>query len=163
MTMHMLDEHLGESALEARTDVLGLLRRQATLFAKLEQFASRQRDLVRADDAGPLLSLLADRQKLAAELTGIATRLAPVRAGWSSFRQSLDESQRAEADGLLTDCSQRLLRVIEGDETDARVLSLKKQAVVVEIRAAHTAGGALAAYRGPAPRGESAVRLDESS
>ncbi len=144
-------------------DVLGLLRRQAALFARLEQFASRQRALVRADDAGPLLSLLADRQKLSTELTGIAAQLAPVRARWSAFREELGDSQRTEADGLLRDCSLRLRRVIEGDEADARVLSVKKHATASELRAAHATGEALSAYRAPSRRAEETLRLDEST
>ena len=145
-------------------DVLGLLRHQAALFARIEQFASRQRSLVRADDVGPLLSLLADRQRLSAELNGIAARLAPVRADWATFRGTLTDLQRAEADDLLRDTSRRLRRVIEGDEGDARLLSVKKQTVAGELRAMHATGQALSAYRAPLPaRTGPATRLDESS
>jgi len=144
-------------------DVLGLLRRQAALFLRLEQFASRQRTLVREDDAGPLLSLLADRQKLSTELTGIARQLAPVRAEWPAFRERLSTDQRAEAEVLLQDSSQRLRRVIEGDETDARLLSVRKRVVADDLRVTHAAGEALSAYRTPAPQRVPAGRLDQSS
>jgi hypothetical protein len=144
-------------------DVLGLLRRQAALFVRLEQFAARQRGLVRADDAGPLLSVLADRQRLSTELTGIAARLAPVRSAWSRFRESLTDSQRAEADGLVAESSQRLRRVIEGDETDARLLSVKKRSVAGEMKALNGFGQAISVYRAPAQRPAAALRLDEST
>lgn len=144
-------------------DVLGLLRKQAALFGRLEQFAARQRGLVRADDAEPLLALLADRQRLSAELTGIAARLAPVRSAWQRFRESLTENQRAEADELVAESSQRLRRVIEGDEVDARLLSVKKQTLAGEMRAVSGVGQAISVYRAPAQRAVAASRLDEST
>ena len=77
---------LMNEAVEEPEDILGLLREQSALYARLESFAARQRSLVRADDTAPLLTLLADRQKLSVELTRLATRLAPVRRGWWSER-----------------------------------------------------------------------------
>jgi hypothetical protein len=154
---------IGESWPQPVEEVLGLLRRQAALFLRLEQFASRQRTLVREDDAAPLLSLLADRQKLSAELTGIARQLAGVRAEWPAFRERLSGDQRAEADVLLRDSSLRLRRVMEGDETDARLLCVRRGAVADDLRVTHAAGEAVSAYRTPAMKGATAGRLDQSS
>jgi len=143
-------------------DVMRLLREQASLYARLEHFALRQRRLVRDEDSGPLLSLLADRQRLSAELTQVARRLAPVRAEWPTYREGLSESQRAEAEGLLRDASTSLRRVIEGDEQDARLLAIRKQTVSQELRATHAVGGAISAYGAKATAAGSR-RLDEST
>lgn len=141
---------------------MGLLREQACLYARLEQFASRQRRLVREEDSGPLLLLLADRQRLSTELTRVARRLAPVRAGWSSYRDGLSDSQRVEAEELIQEASASLRRVIESDEEDARLLAIRRQTVSDELRVTRTAGSAMSAY---AVRTTSAgaPRLDEST
>lgn len=120
---------IANEAIEKPEEILGLLREQSALYARLESFAARQRSLVRADDTALLLSLLADRQRLAVELTRLATRLAPVRRGWSAFRERFSSTQRTEADGLISDVTQRLRRVIESDEKDARVLYVRKLGV----------------------------------
>lgn len=120
---------IADGAVETPEEVLGLLREQSALYARLESFAARQRFLVRAEDTSPLLTLLAGRQRLSADLTRLATRLAPVRRSWSAFRERFSSSQRAEADGLISDVTRRLRRLIESDENDARLLSLRKQGV----------------------------------
>jgi hypothetical protein len=148
---------------EKPEEILGLLREQSALYARLESFAARQRSLVREDDTAPLLSLLADRQRLSVELTRLATRLSPVRQGWSMFRERFSTSQRTEADGLVSDVTQRLRRVIESDEKDARILSLRKQSVATKLHATHRVGQAISAYRVPAGAAMGADRLDEAS
>jgi len=55
-------------AADGAEEVLGLLRQQAALYERLENFAQRQRFLVAEDDPSPLIALLADRQRLSAEL-----------------------------------------------------------------------------------------------
>src|SRR3990172_7486800 len=106
--MDVAKSPVGEAMVERTEEVLGLLREQSALYTRLESFAARQRSLVRADDTAPLLMLLADRQRLSAELTRLATRLAPVRRGWTLFRERCSASQRAGADGLISVVSQRL-------------------------------------------------------
>jgi len=154
---------IANEAIEEPEEILGLLREQSALYARLESFAARQRSLVREDDTAPLLSLLADRQRLSVELTRLATRLSTVRHDWSTFRERFSASQRTEADGLVSDVTQRLQRVIESDEKDARVLSLRKQNVATNLHATHRVGQAISAYRVPAGAAVGADRLDEAS
>ena len=99
------------------------------------------------DDTRPLLALLADRQKLSTELTRIAGRLAPVRRDWAAFRDSLSPPQKTEADGLVEEAAQRLRRLIESDERDARLLSIRKRVTGDALRATHATGQAMSAYR----------------
>ncbi|MDO8630645.1 MAG: hypothetical protein Q7R41_09125 [Phycisphaerales bacterium] len=148
---------------EQPEEVLGLLREQATLFARLETFADRQRHLVTEDDTRPLLALLVDRRNLSTELTRIAGRLAPVRRDWAAFRESLSPPQKTEADGLVEDATQRLRRLIESDERDARLLSVRKRVTGDALRATHATGQAMSAYRMRSERTAGAGRLDEAS
>ncbi len=143
-------------------EVLALLREEALLYARLQANASRQRSLVAGEDMEPLLALLADRQRLSVELTRIGTKLAPTRRDWPTYRRRLTAPQRAEAERLVSDIADRLRRVIESDEEDARMLCARKQAVAQALRSTHTAGEALAAYRTPAVRQARIDQTDEA-
>ena len=123
--------------------VLKLLRLQATLFGGLETLARRQRGLVTSEDTGPLLRLLADRQKLSTELADIALHLDPVRRDWAKMRKRLTPEQRADADRYLSESGKRLQRIMESDEQDARVLGARKQMVTDTLRGAHDTGQAI--------------------
>ena len=143
--------------------MLKLLRRQASLFAGLETLASRQRGLVTSENTGPLLRLLADRQKHSTELADIASHLDPVRRDWPEVRKRLTPEQRADADRYLSESGIRLQRIMESDEQDARVLGARKRMVTDSLRGAHDTGQAISAYqrRGGARAG--VTRLDEAS
>ena len=142
---------------EFAADGLTLLRAQATLYARLESLAARQRSLISREDAGPLLALLADRQRLSTELIDVAARLEPVRRDWRAYRQRLDPVQQKEADQLVAEVEDRLRRVIDGDERDARLLAARKQSVAQSLRSTHATSEAIGAYRAPVDR---AARLD---
>jgi hypothetical protein len=135
--------------LEDPRNILELLRVQARLYARLESFASRQRTLVTGDDVGPLLSLLADRQRLSEQMAHLGEALKPIRRDWQAYREALAPPDRSEADRLLGETEERLKRMIESDEHDARVLSVRKQAVARTLRATHASGQAVSAYRSP--------------
>jgi len=148
---------------ETAREALALLRRQATLFAELESLAVKQSDLVSRDDAGPLLALLADRQRLASDLTRIGRQLEPARRDWAGTRTALSPAERVEADGLVTQVRERMRRLIENDERDARTLSARKETVATALRQTQAVGNAVSAYR---PRDRAAAninRLDEAS
>ncbi len=128
---------------------LTLLDREAALYAKLESYASKQRSLITRDDTGPLLALLADRQKLSTELAQIGATLAPIRKRWETYRTGLSDADRTEAERLFGETARRLGHIMEVDEQDARMLQARKQVTAQGLRARHSAGVALSAYDGP--------------
>jgi hypothetical protein len=136
------------SAANFAGEVVALLRKQASLFFRLEGFAQRQRAMVVQEDTRPLLGLLAERQKISLELALVSRDLAPVRANWTSIRESLAATERNEADGLLSEMQESLSRIIEGDEQDARVLGVRKQIVRESLQDSQAKGVAAGAYRG---------------
>lgn len=150
-----------QSAPAATDSALDLLRAQATLYSKLDCLSSRQRVLVAADDVGPLLALLADRQRVSEQLSVIAERLAPIRRNWSDFRGRLTEDQRDEADRLVRESGLRLQNIMDADERDARVLSGRKQEISRGLCNAHAVGEAICAYRGPGSGAATSNRMDE--
>jgi ElaB/YqjD/DUF883 family membrane-anchored ribosome-binding protein len=148
---------------DAPQEVLTLLREQIPLYTKLESHASRQRSLITGDDTSSLLSLLADRQRISADLARIASRLEPIRRDWGKYRKRLTPEQRDQAERLLTEIRERLARVIENDEQDARLLAARKQAVAETLRATHSTEQALSAYRTPAGKSDRFDHWDEAT
>ena len=129
--------------------VLVLLRDQVTLYGRLERIATQQRSLISLDDVGPLLSLLADRQKISTRLMRLGQRFSAVRREWAQIREGMSLGQRTEANSLLGEIRERMQRVIKSDEQDARLLSARKEVVSEAMRTTHRAGNAMSAYRTP--------------
>ncbi len=150
-------------AQEPPGEILGMLRRQGALYATLEGLAEQQRVLVTREDVTPLLSLLADRQRLSRELLEVGNRLAPVRDNWVEHRNRLAPAEQQEADQLLTASSERLSRIIRSDAHDARVLSGRKQSVGAALGKTASTGRALSAYRASAGSDRRAERVDEGA
>lgn len=146
-----------EIPVEGPEGVLRLLREQVSLYTRLEQCASRQRPLIAQEDTAPLMSLLAERQRLSVELAEVSARLEPVRRDWETLRQRFSHPERDEAEQLLAEIRERLRRLIDSDEEDARMLSARKQAAAEGLRATHSVGQALSAY---GTTGERSARLD---
>ena len=76
---------------------------------------------------------------------------------WSTYRTSLTRPQLDEAERLLDGAADRLNRVIACDEHDARVLSVRREAVARALQVSHSAGQAMRAYQQNA---KGAGRLD---
>jgi hypothetical protein len=136
----------------AAQPVMDLLHRQDELFGRLEGLAARQKDLITSEDMEPLVGLLACRQRLCTELSLVTRELAPIRRDWTAERLRLEIPQRREADELMSRAGDRIRRLMDCDEEDARKLSIRKQAVGQTLRAAGGAQQALNAYRAGAER-----------
>ena len=147
----------GTSDNPAPEAVSELLRREEAVFDHLEELAARQRELVVGSDMGLLLLLLDSRKKLSAELTAIERELAPIRKNWQWVRPALAPEARNRADELIGRAGERLRRLMESDEEDARKLSIRKQAVNQTLQMTGLTRHALSAYR---PGVERTNRLD---
>ncbi len=144
-------------------DILSLLRDQMDMYMELSGYAGQQRSLIAEEDTGPLLAVLAKRQKLSARLGEVVKRLEPVRRDWAIHRTRFNLTQRREAEGLLAEIRKRLREIIERDEEDVRMLSVKKQAAVSAMGATHSTGQALSAYRDHGVRIDRLNQLDKAS
>ncbi len=150
-------------SLAGTAEMVSLLREQVSLYGRLEKLASRQQSLVADEDTGPLLTLLAQRQKLSAELAGMRTRLEPIRRDWDRHRDGLSGAERVEADRLLKETRRLLRNVIQRDEEDARLLAARKEAIAVALRSSHSTEQALSAYRAPDGDSGRISHLDEAT
>ncbi len=158
----MATKELPADASRTPADVLNLLKEQCSLYERLHGVASRQRTLITGGDPNSLLSLLADRQKLSAELTTVSAALEPVRRVWDDYRERLTPDQRSEAERLLAGIRGHLRDVIESDEQDAKLLSARKQATGAALRSNHSMAQAMTAYRTQGPEPARLNQLDEA-
>ncbi len=127
--------------------MLGLLRRQATLYDRLETLAQQQHGLLASADAQPLLKVLAQRQRLTGELQALGVQMKPLRDDWEQVRTALPATERAEAERLVNDARLRLSRLLAADEEDAQRLRIHKQNVGESLRGLRTSQHAINAYR----------------
>ena len=131
-------------------EVLQLLEEQAKLYEQLAVLAGRQRTLITADNAEPLLGILAQRQRLTTRIAHLADQLKPVREQWPAYRARLTPAQQQRADHLLTSVQQLLSRVMASDEQDAKLLKARKEATANGLRGNQANRAVLAAYQTPA-------------
>ncbi len=148
---------------DAAAPVMDLLRRQHDLYSRLHRLAERQRGLIAANDAGTLLTLLGDRQKLVESLLEVGQELAPHRASWARTRETLGEQDRGEAERILAEVSQLLGQVIAADENDARLLSARKAHNAASLQTLRSDQQAVSAYAASARRPAGVDRLSEES
>lgn len=137
--------------------VLDLLREQFTMYRQLSALSERQRSLIRGDRPEQLLEVLSERQRLIDALTGLAERLRPMQAAWSSFRARLGEADAAEADRLVNGINELLEGVLEQDAADAEVLGVRKSEVASalgKVRQSRAAETAYATAGAPTLQGE---------
>lgn len=132
-------------------EALALLRRQSDLYEQLEALSQRQRPLVSEENVGPLLTLLADRNRLSIDLNRIEGELAPLRSAWSSYTQRFTHWERDESRRLLDGIRTRIERVLQRDEVDARILSARKQSVSQALSSTRETRQVIAAYTPAAP------------
>lgn len=139
------------------SSVLRMLDMQAALFHRLENLSRRQGDLIIRDDAGPLLALLNERRQVTSDLLELGQRLGPVRRAWAAYRGRLEGEDADRADKLVAQISERMERVIQRDEADARILAQRKSQAGSAIGEVAASQHVISAYASrAAPR-----RLDE--
>ncbi len=144
--------------------LISLLRRQVSIYTRLEQLSGRQRGLIAAEEQQQLLALLAERQKLVDELGALNQGLIPLQKFWRDNRETVAPSLRAEADRLVGRAGEILQRVLGADEQDARILSARKAQTAKQVTALAQGRQAFEAYGGGGrPSQRQLVRTDESA
>ncbi len=145
-------------------ELISLLRRQVSIYTRLEQLSGRQRGLIAAEDQQQLLTLLAERQKLVDELSALNQGLIPLQKYWRAHRETVAPSLRAEADQLLGRTGEILQRILGTDERDARILSARKAQTAKQVTELAQGRQAFEAYGGGVRQHErQLVRTDESA
>ncbi len=123
-----------------------LVERQVELYGHLEKLVEKQRELVSLDDPKPLLSLLAERQKLTEALSAVARQIGPLSVQWDRVREQLSPSRRSHCEAMLRRVRQYLHDIIAADGQDVLRLEVRKKNVVDELSGLATRGAMLSAY-----------------
>ena len=144
--------------------LISLLRRQVSIYTRLEQLSGRQRGLIVAEDPKQLLTLLGERQELVDELGVLNQGLIPLQKYWRANRETVAPSLRAEVDQLVGRAGEILKRILGADEQDARILSARKVQTAKQVAALAQGRQAFDAYgAGVRQRQQQLVRTDESA
>jgi hypothetical protein len=104
-----------------------LLEEQRTYYRRLRILADRQRTLVMMDDAGPLLDLLAERQRAVDALAALMARMAPYRSRWTQLYRDLDDASRRQVTDLLEEVNGSIGSILQSDSQDTATLQARQQ------------------------------------
>lgn len=127
-------------------ELVTLLTQQKRHYTQLQQLAEQQRTLIQAGQSEPLLSLLAQRQKIVNAIGKLHTQLAPHQQNWDAIKDHLDHECRGRIEGLLGDLQTMLNGLLEHDQKDCDELSTRKQQIANEMAAAGKGRVATTAY-----------------
>jgi flagellar biosynthesis/type III secretory pathway chaperone len=135
--------------------VLELLDRQVSLYRRLRELAGEQHSLISTDEASRLLSVLAERQHLVAELAELDKELKPLRREWPAVRARLTVRQRERAEGMVTEVGRLLREIIDSDRRDGELLTQlagKKNQEIAALDAGRRANAAYGQFRSDGSR-----------
>lgn len=136
-------------------EMMRLLTEQRDLYRRLRELSAQQRTLITGDRPDTLLNLLRERQTLVAALAQLNQRLAPYRRNWETLHRALPDEQRTQATALLGEINTLLQCILQTDQEDSALLSVRKQSVGQQLgtladgRAAHAAYGRQTAPQTP--------------
>jgi hypothetical protein len=123
-----------------------LLGKQVDLYGRIERLSLAQRGCIEGEDTRPLLGLLSDRQRLTVALTDLNAELAPYRARWDQVKATLLDGERSEIERLFAQVRECLRRILDGDESDVRLLAAKRDSTAGRLRGLDAARQTLTAY-----------------
>lgn len=127
--------------------LVALLQRQRSIYQQLRTLSDQQGPLVAEAMAEPLLSLLAQRQKLIDAALDLNAQLDPYRKRWAEIWADLPEVERGRIGGLVKEVQDLLAAIVQQDERDRAILQTAKAKIGEELQQVSRAGAAMSAYR----------------
>jgi len=137
-------ETLGPSPSAER--VLGEFRALIEEYNVLDGLSRRQAGLIRAGDSESLLRLLDEREGVIARLERYSRRLAPVRARWGAFTESLSASERDELRGVMDQLTEIAGKIAQRDDADRSALEQRRGEIAREMGGVANSKRAMNAY-----------------
>jgi hypothetical protein len=114
--------------------VLRTLNEEAELCVRLAELRARQRQLIDAGEAEPLLDVLADKQQAIAQVGRIENQLRPLKADWTERRRHFRPAQRVAIGDALSRVRSLLEELIARETEDAEALAARKDEVADELQ-----------------------------
>lgn len=116
------------------TRLIDLLDQQRRIYSHLEQMSARQTHLVQAGQTEPLLTLLAQRQRLIDQLTQVAGNIEPFKKDWPALFAQLDLVSRGRIQSLINQVQELLGRIMSADERDRVALTEQRGRLSVGLQ-----------------------------
>ncbi len=129
--------------------VVALLEAQVGLVANLDELSLRQAELIEAEDAEPLLKLLASRQGILDELAGLQAEFRPLRERWPQILEGFGHAQRLQIQRRLDGLAAAASQIARRDEEARTRLGTRRDELAAQIADVGRGRGALAAYSRP--------------
>ena len=133
--------------------LVDLVREQIGLYEKLEELSLRQHGLVETEDTDALLAVLGERQRLIEDISAVASRMTPYRAGWDDHVGKMDEDEKQSLRQGLDSLASMMARIANRDEHDRRTMEDRRQRVQSQIAGVKRGGAAVKSYGQAQPRG----------
>ncbi len=133
---------------QARAEkLLGIMQSQLELYAEVEQISTRQGRVIHSDDTDALMALLAEKQKLIADIDALSQQASPLLAVWENDRNEVAAATRVVIERAVDDLRSILARIValedegQGRLGHARETAGKKIAHMQHGKALHKAYG----------------------
>ncbi len=139
-----------------------VLGKQRELYAKLLGMSRRQVDLVNRTRTDELLSLLAEKQLVLAELGELQEKLSPVHPDWEKVVSALSEQERGELRKIAGEIAALLEDILRLDEEGRQALGNLRDQALSQLKHIGSGKKVLDAYK--QKDGDEGVRfVDETS
>ncbi len=126
--------------------VTRLLDRQLGLYARLDELSKSQTAHIEGDETDALLGVLARRQTVIEEITGVNAELGPFRDRWESLARALNDDEKSQLRGRFEALETLVNSISQRDEEDRRTLEQRRRSVGSELESLTRGRGAVAAY-----------------
>lgn len=110
------------------------LEEHRALCGVLDAISQRQGAIVEKGDAGAILALLAERERVIEELGRCNARIEPLRRVWDSIANGATQAQRDDVAGRIEALAGLIGAIAERDMADRVMLESRRDAVVTELR-----------------------------
>jgi hypothetical protein len=142
-------------------DLVAALDRQRDLLGRLDELSRDTGPLIDAHDAGPLMSMIAEREQVVQSLRNdLAANIALVEA-WTVGRSRISDADRRLVQHRFDDLACLRDRIADRDAADARRLTARRDSILREMATLRGASAAAGAYDAPTSCDASAPRFQD--
>jgi hypothetical protein len=123
-----------------------LIRTKHNVLMQLREIGRRQKDLVSGGEIAALLTLLAGKQRLIADLQDLERQLKPYYAQNPDARTWRSPAERADCARLANECNVLLEEIVSLEKRGAEQMDARKKEVAEQLQQVHAAAHVRNAY-----------------
>ncbi|MBL8963621.1 MAG: flagellar export chaperone FlgN [Phycisphaeraceae bacterium] len=123
-----------------------LLEAQRVLYVELDALSRRQADLIESEATDELLGVLGKRQEVLDRIQAVNDAIAPVRANWRGFLETIAQDQRARLGSKVDAITSLIEAITSRDNADRRMMIEGRDRLATELAGVDKARAAAGAY-----------------